>query len=547
MSLRHIVFILITLSLINISCKKKSATAVDTGGNNANSYLHSSGKIIVDGNNQALLLKGIAFGNEVWNDKEIPSTHHNEEDFKRVKDMHMNVIRFYMNYKTFENDNAPYQYKQTGWQWIDQNIAWAKKYGIYLILNMHVPQGGFQSQGNGNALWDVAENQNRLTALWKSIADKYKNEPQIAGFGLVNEPVPTASKQKWQQLAQRITNEIRTVDKNHIIFVEQAIYVKGVNGTDADQNFPLISDENTVYEFHIYNPILYTHQLFTWANIGEGGKYPDENIISAASNTWYTATFNNPGIPAGNSNWQFFEGEKYKINDPKIKLAVPALVGQGVVGKIYFDDIVIKEYGPDGNFVQDISAQQLDDLDGWGYWSSDGTGTNGLSEQTGHSNNKSIFIAGASSDCNVSNYNKIFIPKQNYYYQINGWMKGESVAAAAACRLRIDFLDTNDPVYGRNKQYLESSVKKITDWAAVKNVPLYMGEFGAGIHCFENNKGGLQWVTDMVDIAKASSISFTYHVYHEDSFGLYFGYGSLPDPSKANQPLINLLKLKLGE
>jgi endoglucanase len=546
MPLRNIISAIIFLTVLTISCKKNTTPPGDTN-NTGNNFLHRSGKLIVDGNNQPIQLKGVAFGNEVWSDKEIPNTHHTEEDFKRVKDMHMNVIRFYMNYKTFENDNAAYQYKQTGWGWIDQNIAWAKKYGIYLILNMHVPQGGFQSQGNGDALWEVTENQNRLTALWKAIADRYKNETQVAGFGLVNEPVPTASKQKWQLLAQRISNEIRTVDKHHIIFTEQAIYVKGVNGTDADQNFPLMTDDNTVYEFHIYNPILFTHQLFIWANLGDGGKYPDENIINPGSNNWYTATFNNPTIAAGNNDWQFFEGDKYKITDPKIKLAVPALTGAGVSGKVYFDDLVIKEYDAAGNFVQDIVTHSLDNLDGWNYWSSDGSGSHGLAEQTGQSNNKSIFITAALSDCNVSNYNKIFIPKQNYSYQINGWMKGETVAATAACRLRIDFLETNEPVYGRNKQYLEASVKKFIDWAAAKNVPLYMGEFGAGIHCFENNKGGLQWVTDMIDIAKANNIPFTYHVYHEDNFGLYFGYGSLPDPAKVNQPLINLLKVKLGE
>ena len=78
-----------------------------------------------------------------------------------------------------------------------------------------------------------------------------------------------------------------------------------------------------------------------------------------------------------------------------------------------------------------------------------------------------------------------------------------------------------------------------------KNIPVYLGEFGAGVHCFENNKGGLQWVADMTDIIKGYNIHFTYHAYHEDSFGLYFGYGTLPDPNNANQPLIDLLTQKL--
>lgn len=542
MNTKNSILINILFIALVVSCKKNKATTPDSPS--ANSFLHRSGKLIVDANGQPVLLKGVAFGNEVWSDKEVPNTHHNEEDFRRVKEMNMNVIRFYINYKTFENDNAPYQYKQNGWNWIDQNIAWAKKYGIYLIINMHAPQGGFQSQGNGDALWNNTTNQDRLTALWKAIAAKYKNEQQIAGFGLVNEPVPTASIQQWKQLAQRITTEIRSVNKNHLLFVEKAIYVKGAPAEDADLNFPLTTDDNTVYEFHIYDPFQYTHQLFSWAGLGEGGKYPDENVLSYTNGTWYTATFNNPSINSGNSNWTFFEGDKYKITDPKIKIGLPALVGAGVSGKIYFDDIVIKEYDASGNFVQNILAESLDDITGWSYWSSNNSGTGGIA-QSGYSNNKSVFIEGSTADCNMSNYSKFFAPIQNYSYQINGWMKGENIAPAASAKLRIDFLTTSDPLYRRNKQLLEASLKRVIDWGAAKNVPLYMGEFGVGIHCFQNGKGGLQWVTDMIDIAKANNLHFTYHSYHEDSFGLYFGYGSLPDPAQANQPLIDLFKTKL--
>jgi endoglucanase len=537
-------FVVFFIIIAGLACRKNKSTGTDTISPLSSTFLHRSGKQIVDGNNQPILLKGVAFGNEVWSDKEIPNTHHSEEDFRRVKEMNMNLVRFYINYKTFENDNSPYQYKQSGWDWINQNIAWAKKYGIYLVINMHVPQGGFQSQGNGDALWNNSENQNRLTALWKAIAERYKEEAQVAGFGLVNEPVPPQSIQQWKTLAQRLVDGIRAVDKRHLLFVEQAIYVKGVSSEDANNNIPLIADDNTAYEFHIYDPFLFTHQLFTWAATGDGGKYPDESIVSYTNGSWYTGTFDNPVVNAGNSDWTYFEGVKYKITDPKIKIGAPALIGAKVAGKIYFDDIVIKEYDANGNFVQDILSNTADALNGWNYWSSNNTGSSGLATQ-GHSNGKSLFIEGSTDDCNLSNYNSLFIPKQGYSYQISGWMKGENVAAVAACKLRIDFTTTTDPVLTRGKQLLESRVKRFIDWAEAKNVPLYMGEFGAGIHCFENNKGGLQWVTDMVDIAKANTIHFSYHSYHEDSFGLYFGYGTLPDPSKVNQPLIDLLKAKL--
>jgi endoglucanase len=536
------IILLAALSCLFTSCRKnKKEQKQDIAQTN---FLKVSGTQILDANNQPVRLQGIAFGNEVWSDKEIPNTHHGEIDYSRVKEMGMNVIRFYLNYKTFENDASPYQYKQSGWDWVDQNIAWAKKYGIYLILNMHVPQGGFQSQGTGDALWTNTENQNRLTALWKAIAQKYKDENQIAGFGPVNEPVPTTDISQWQQLAQRITNEIRTVDKNHILFIERAIYVKGKTET-ADYNFPAINDNNTTYEFHIYDPFQYTHQLFSWANLGDGGKYPDETIISYANADWYTATFNNPAMPAGTNNWQYFQGEKYKITDANIKLGVPALVGANVNGRVYFDSIEIKEYDANDAFSKIILQLNLNNTSGWGYWSSNNSGSFGLSSTTGSNDNNSLYIDGATGDCNISNYNKLFQPKQNYSYQINGWMKGENVAASAGCRLRIDFLKTNSPILARNKTYLESVLKRFADWGKAKNAPIYMGEFGTGIHCFENNKGGLQWVIDMIDIAKANNFYFTYHSYHEDNFGLYFGYGTLPDPTQVNQPLIDLFKQKL--
>lgn len=535
------IFLLTFLAILLQNCKSDISEDPPV---THNPLYRISGTKILNASKQTLTLQGIAFGNEVWSDNPLPYAHHSEIDYARVKDMGMNAVRFYLNYKTFEDDANPYQYKQSGWDWLNQNITWAKKNGIFLILNMHVPQGGFQSNGGGDALWNTVENQNRLTALWKEIAKRYKDEAQIIGFGLVNEPSPSSDISQWQQLAQRLTNEIRMVDKNHLLFIERANYVKGKTET-ADYNFPSINDSNVVYEFHMYNPFEYTHQLFSWANQGDGGSYPDETYLYADTTEWYTATFNNPAIESGTKDWMYFEGIKYKVTDDKIKLGLPALIASNVGGKIYFDDIEIKEFDPNGHYTKTVFSSSLNSTNGWSFWSSNNSGTSGLSSTTGTSNNTSLYIEGANGDCNLSNYNQKFFTKQGYSYQINGWMKGENISANAGCRLRIDFLTSPNPIQKRNKAYLEYLLKKYADWGKSKNVPLYMGEFGLGVHCFENNKGGLQWVTDMVDIAKANEFHFTYHVYHEDSFGLYYGNGTLPNPSNANQLLINLFKLKL--
>lgn len=539
-------FLFITVAF---SCKKKIMVIDDNPTTSTsitpnNPFIHTSGTKIVDANNNPILLRGVAFGNWVWNNG-IQVNHHNGLDYARVKNMGMNAIRFYLNYRIFENDATPYQYNQAGWDYLNQNIAWAKANGIYLILNMHVPQGGYQSQGTGDTLWTNVENQNRLVALWKAIADKYKDEKQIVGYGLVNEIVPTSSLSQWQQLAQRITDNIRMVDKNHILFIEKPIYIKGQTSENADYNFPIINDDNKVYEFHTYEPYYYTHQLFSWTGLPDGGKYPDDNNLNYEDATWYTGIFNNPKLPAGNNDWQYFDGLKYKVTDANMKLGVPVLVGANVTGKVYFDNIILKEYDTAGVFVRDVLDINLNDVTNWGYWSSNNTGTFGLATNTGVGDNRSIFINGNTLDCNLSNYRKIFLVKQGYYYKIGGWMKGENVSTQANCSIRIDFLNTTKPIYGRNKQYMEYAINKYTLWAQQKNVPVYMGEFGAGNPCFQNGKGGLQFVNDVIDITKASNIHFTYHAYHESSFGIYYGDSDLPNPAQANQPLIDLFTQKL--
>ena len=250
-----------TLLLVAILATALLATAQDFVTRKGN-------KLTKDGNE--ILLQGISFGNQVWTDAVIPSGHHNEHDFKRVKALGMNTIRFYMNYKTFENDGAPFVYKQSGWDWIDQNIAWAKKYNIYLILNIHVPQGGFQSQCKGDALWTIPSNQDRLAALWKAIADRYKNEPIVAGYDLLNEPTPSVSVTRWKNLAQRIIDSIRTVDSNHLLIAERAIALGCNYGfNDGNNNFQPLREENLMYTIHMYDPYEYSHQLLDWAGTGD--------------------------------------------------------------------------------------------------------------------------------------------------------------------------------------------------------------------------------------------------------------------------------------
>jgi endoglucanase len=514
-------------------------------------FIHQQGDKIVDGAGQPMTFRGIAFGNEVWNDPGNPFNYdHAGIDFLRVKEMGMNSVRFYLNAKWFEDDSKPYEYKAAAWQWLDQNIAWAKQNGISLILNMHAPQGGYQSAGNGDALWTNPANQQRLTALWTTIADRYRNEKTIAGYGLVNEPIVTQNKQQWQTLAQNIATSIRQVDRNHMLFIEGIIATKtpaGINydGT-AEQNMIKINDSNTAYEFHYYDPYKFNYQGFDSGGYnGDGGKYPDLDYVENKSSlTWYTGTFDNPQLAAGNTPWKYFEGVKYKVTDPKIKVGVPALVAENIRGTVSYDDVVIKEFDPTGKLMRTVSTIDTNSPTDWNFWSANNSGARGTST-AGHTDRAALTITGTTSDANITNSDDTIITKPGYSYQISGWMKGANIGANATAQIRLDFLTSPEKIQVRDKAFLASKMQPYVDWGKKHQVPMYLGEFGAGVNTFKNNKGGLTWVNDVMDLAIANKLSFNYHAYHEDYFGLNPGYGSFVDPAKVNQPLKQLFTTKL--
>ena len=104
----------------------------------------------------------------------------------------MNVVRFNLNYRVFEDDAQPFVYRQDGWQWLDRNLNWARQAGVRVILDLHSPQGGADvgASASGTDLWTDDTNQQRLVALWKEIATRYRDSTWVAAYDLLNEPDP---------------------------------------------------------------------------------------------------------------------------------------------------------------------------------------------------------------------------------------------------------------------------------------------------------------------------------------------------------------------
>lgn len=241
-----------------------------------NPFVHASGVDLVDGKGERVLLKGIAFGNDVWFDPPLPAGLHSEDDYRRCRELGVNSIRFYLNHRWFEDRSAPGGFSERAFAWLAANVARARANGIWMVLNLHVPPGGFQSNGGGRALWKDVENQRRFVRLWREIARRFADEPGVLGYDLLNEPVVTEDIAQWERLARATADAIREVDVRHVIVVERvnAVFRGGFlerpHATDwdpdrnGDLNFFRLDDTNVLYEAHFYQPMGFTHQGAGW-------------------------------------------------------------------------------------------------------------------------------------------------------------------------------------------------------------------------------------------------------------------------------------------
>lgn len=511
------------------------------------SFITRNGNKLTNGpGGPEIYLRGMCIGNRVWENIALPDQAQKEIDYARIQKLGMNTVRFYLNYKTLEDDANPFVYKPEGWAWLDSNLVWAKKNQLYVILNIHVPQGGFQSLCAGGGLWQTMANQDRFVALWKAIADRYKNETQIAGYNLLNEPIPTDSLAQWQHLEQRTTDSVRKVDNNHLIFSEKSIALNCNYGYDNGRgNFNILNESKLVYSIHTYDPYEYTHQLQAWANTGDGGKYPDETILSLPFDAKYvTGNYTNPKLPTGNSNWTFFTGNPFTITDDSLIIGKPVFQGNFLgAGKAYFDEITINEVNANGAIVQQIMTYNFTSTGNVSYWSANSTGGVSLSNN-GPNDNSSIVLTGSSNYASATANNLPFKVYKNKRYQINGWMKGENIPANSQAAITTEFYasPSRQKVGARNKEFLRKMLIQYTKFPRDNNYPIYYGEFGLVRNCFDNNKGGENWVTDMMQLFDSLNIHWTYHVYREGGFGLYDGVTGDVDTSTVKLPLQQAFK-----
>lgn len=236
---------------------------------NGNLMLHQSGARIVDAQAREVRLRGVNLGGwlcwEGWIFGKGILTHQSqmltrlyktvgrerasefqteiynrfitEDDIRSIAQSGFNCVRVPLHYKLFDDP--------AGWQIVDRLLEWCERYHVYAVLDMHEVPGCSVFKGEPEPLWKSKQTQDKLVEDWRMLAARYNKRTIVAGYDLVNEPVPPSGRDLIS-IYERIIRVIRQTDPNHMLFVEGGKYA-----TDFSM-FQTPLDPNLTYSFHMY-------------------------------------------------------------------------------------------------------------------------------------------------------------------------------------------------------------------------------------------------------------------------------------------------------
>ncbi|MCK8058131.1 MULTISPECIES: glycoside hydrolase family 5 protein [unclassified Fusibacter] len=193
-----------------------------------------------------------------------------ESDFNNLHDLGVNVVRlpfWYMNIIDESGEFLPDWFRRFDWF-----ISEAGKRGIYVILDFHGAPGsqngsdhsGVDGEDHKEAASEfffgpdevVRSNQALYYKIWEEIAGRYRDNPVVAGYDLLNEPYCTYryTSQRtadelhellWQVYDEAYTR-IRAIDSDHIIIMEATWNPIDLPHPDK------FAWTNVMYEYHNY-------------------------------------------------------------------------------------------------------------------------------------------------------------------------------------------------------------------------------------------------------------------------------------------------------
>lgn len=174
-----------------------------------------------------------------------------EAHFDMAKAAGLDHVRLPAKFSGHAAAEAPYTIDAAFFEQVDWAIEQAKARGLSIIVDLH-HYDEIMKEPDAHA--------ERFVGLWSQIAARYKDQPPSVAFELLNEPNSGLVAERWNPLAKRALEVVRQTNPTRLVIVDCYFWANAEHLHTLD----LPTDPNVVATFHMYQPILFTHQGAEW-------------------------------------------------------------------------------------------------------------------------------------------------------------------------------------------------------------------------------------------------------------------------------------------
>jgi aryl-phospho-beta-D-glucosidase BglC (GH1 family) len=184
-----------------------------------------------------------------------------EEDFAEIEKWGLDHVRLPIDYELVEDREG--NYIQEGFERIRKAIDWARKYNLNVVLDLHKTFGYSFDVGYGESgFFENEKYQERFYKLWEKLASEFTGYGDALVFELLNEVTAKEYSDNWNRISRTCIQRIRAIQPDVKILIGGYYNNSIVALKDLEAPY----DENIVYNFHCYDPIIFTHQGAGWVN-----------------------------------------------------------------------------------------------------------------------------------------------------------------------------------------------------------------------------------------------------------------------------------------
>ncbi len=236
--------------------------------------------------------------------KERYETFITEADIRTIGSWGLDHIRVPVDYDLVEEKDGTY--KEDGFACIQRAIDWCGTYGLNMVLDLHKTFGySFDDGEQEGGFFENEAYQERFYKLWEQFATHFGKYENRLCFELLNEVTKKEYCDIWNRISRTCIERIR------VIAPTVKILVGGYynNSIVALKDLQPPYDDNVIYNFHCYEPLIFTHQGAHWIpSMDTSFRMPFDATYGTYADNAQTQLGNRP--------------EELTVDDPEKKLGI---------------------------------------------------------------------------------------------------------------------------------------------------------------------------------------------------------------------------------